>query len=113
MNARLKAFQQVFSENRRPKFEYDKSNRSMSPKSRNRQNPMDYTFNIKLEKSSQGKKQQIIRHDTKFGLDNVVKKILKAPASEQQFTPLERAISNDAINVKFRDSELIDLKDRV
>ena len=94
MNARLKAFQHQFVENRKPKFELESHNKSILPNRKHRKANLDSTFNTKIDKPYQNLKMGEVPHVDDFsgGLDSVVRKILKAPASEQRLSPLEKVI---------------------
>ena len=94
MNARLKAFQHQFVESRKPKFELCNHNKSMLHNRKHRKTNLDYTFNTKIDRPNQSPKRREIPavDDFSGGLDSVVRKILKAPASEQRLSPLEKVI---------------------
>ena len=105
MNARIQAFQHSFIENRKPKFETERESRSASPPKKYKQKTLDYTFNSRIDKSSLGTKRvEGATADNFSGLDSVVRKILKAPASEQRLSPLEKVIQNEPGTVRFRDN---------
>ena len=105
MNARIQAFQHVFIENRKPKFETERDSRSVSPPKKHKQKTLDYTLNSRIDKSSLGTRRvEGTTVDNFSGLDSVVRKILKAPASEQRLSPLDKVNQNEPGTVRFRDS---------
>ena len=93
MNARLKAFQEVFYDKRKPRFYKEKETKSASPNGKRKTKTMfDIATNIRITEKKTPPKISEVKLDANPVLDLNVQKVMKSPASEQRFTPFKEVL---------------------